>query len=629
MADQTLETKRLDTPEQFEAQTGYKPTVEFWKPINTTPAKLAELKDSIGPLSPTDKAARTRDFIEANKASDVPVQRAPEMIAPAVAIATATTSVGTEVGSMLSDMAKEATSELKKPGFWKEKMGGFMKDAVEAMLEAKKEGGVMGFFAWLLLGMFKPWMKKLGLSADQLKELGVEVPATAWAPVNPEPTPWTKPAEAIKKTAETSKDTAVTTLTSNYFFRKAQTRDYNWLWTAVWEGTKDATVNRDEKKARVDIEAEWKRILGYAAVGKLSFRQIVAEKDNADIAKKLWITGLNKETQIPALQLAAKVLSANEAWIDDMLKNTAHPNWRDISMAEFLSNYYQYTWMATLWAITDKISKIDIKDPAAYADAIRSVAISRWTDGSMSGYVGDKLKSYEQEWIDSEVISRIVLGNIWDQSVSNFRSALTSNGFKNPLAQAKMTEITTKDWFPKWVVKLMKEIWLDSYTESLNNGEWLEMEELLMVYVITGGVDNIGTLTQWQRNELIPVLYTIAGRSSPAMFALDQTTSLIWWMQKNQYVKQMSDFVGEAISDAAYTATFTGIGFSIDSVNAIMSLRTDPDPEKQERFLLIVGILWLGIGSMVYFRKPVLSIALMVWLIQAVVGIGVLQTVSK
>lgn len=100
-------------------------------------------------------------------------------------------------------------------------------------------------------------------------------------------------------------------------------------------------------------------------------------------------------------------------------------------------------------------------------------------------------------------------------------------------------------------------------------------------------------------------------------------------MQKNQYVKQMSDFVGEAISDAAYTATFTGIGFSIDSVNAIMSLRTDPDPEKQERFLLIVGILWLGIGSMVYFRKPVLSIALMVWLIQAVVGIGVLQTVSK
>ena len=175
----------------------------------------------------------------------------------------------------------------------------------------------------------------------------------------------------------------------------------------------------------------------------------------------------------------------------------------------------------------------------------------------------------------------------------------------------------------------MKEVWLDSYTTSLNDGESLQMEELLMVYVITGGTDSVNTLTQWQRNELIPVLYTIAGRTNPTAFAAESSAQLVWAMSTNKYVKQMSDFVGEAISDAAYKSTFTGIGFSIDSVNTIMSLRTDPDTKKQELFWTIVGILWIGIGSMVYFRKPVLSIALMFGLIQAAWGIAWLTLVSK
>lgn len=63
----TPETKRLDTPEQFEEATGLKPTPDVWRPINTTPAKLAELKEQTSSLPQRERDIRTRAFIEANR----------------------------------------------------------------------------------------------------------------------------------------------------------------------------------------------------------------------------------------------------------------------------------------------------------------------------------------------------------------------------------------------------------------------------------------------------------------------------------------------------------------------------------------------------------------------------------
>lgn len=69
MAD-TIETKKYETPDQFEAQTGYKPKPEIWKPINVAPIRLAELKAELAPLSQEEKDRRAAAFIEANKAPE-------------------------------------------------------------------------------------------------------------------------------------------------------------------------------------------------------------------------------------------------------------------------------------------------------------------------------------------------------------------------------------------------------------------------------------------------------------------------------------------------------------------------------------------------------------------------------
>lgn len=594
----TSETpQRIDTPDQFERETWLKLAPEIWKPINTTLAKLAELKDAIASLPQEEKDARARAFIEANRAPDAPTGAPIQAAAPA-----ATAGIGAELWGILKDATWEAMAEVKKPGFWKGHMGDFMKDALEGMLEAKKEGGIIGFLAGIGLKFLKPFAKKLWLSEEQLKELGIDAPATpAWAPQAP------VPESARTQLEQWAKDIVIQS-TAGYFLRKTHERWYDWLWTAVWNWAKDAW-NADETNAKKEIEKEAKVMLGWKGLANKTYKDIIAYKDDPEIATKLGLTGLDPKTKIPALRLAVGALVLNENHIQELI-GSKYPNWRELPLHIFLENFYAYTGMATVTKVTEMVQNIDLTDPDKYAAAIRKLAITLNNDGSMGGYVGERLSAYKSQWIDEEVIRRIVVpGTEWEQTVLSFRSTLSNSEFGNNLAQSKMKEITTKGEFPKSVVWLMNTIWLGQYTGGLNDGEELNMEELLMVYVITGWKKDIDNLSQGQQNELIPVLYAIAARKNPGAFALNAPIDF-FNSQTNAYVKKMAEFVGTAMSDAAYIATFQSLGITIESAQALLELRNDPNPERAKYFWYIMGAIALWLGSMFFLRKPVLSVFL-------------------
>ncbi len=103
MADKT-EIQRLDTPEQFEKETGLKTTPEVWRPINTTFAKLAELKDQLASLPQAEKDARTRAFIEANKAEWVTTKTTPALTAGVTWWVVAAIDKWVEKNGFLKDM---------------------------------------------------------------------------------------------------------------------------------------------------------------------------------------------------------------------------------------------------------------------------------------------------------------------------------------------------------------------------------------------------------------------------------------------------------------------------------------------------------------------------------------------
>jgi len=106
--------------------------------------------------------------------------------------------------------------------------------------------------------------------------------------------------------------------TAGYFLRKTHERGYNDLWSAVWAGTKDAW-NSDETEAKKAIEKEAKVILGWNGLAGKTYTEIIAHKDDPDIATKLGLTGLNTKTQIPALRLAVSALAVNEAHIQELI----------------------------------------------------------------------------------------------------------------------------------------------------------------------------------------------------------------------------------------------------------------------------------------------------------------------
>lgn len=618
MTTATPEIKRLDTSEQFTQETWLSITPDIWKPINTTPAKLAELRDQVASLPQAEKDARARAFIEANRAPDAPTWALAQ-----AAATTATAGIGAELWGLLKDATWEAMAEVKKPWFWKGHMGDFMKDALEGMLEAKKEGGIMGFFAGIGLMFLKPFAKKLWLSEEQLKELGIDVPV--WS--TPTTSVPSAPTALRTQVNQWPRDLVVQS-TAGYFLRKTHERGYNDLWSAVWAGTKDAW-NSDETEAKKAIEKEAKVILGWNGLAGKTYTEIIAHKDDPDIATKLGLTGLNTKTQIPALRLAVSALAVNEAHIQELIWGK-HSNWRELPLHTFLENFYVYTGMATVTKVADMVKDIDFKDPGKYAEAIRNLAIAPNSDGSLGGYVGERLSAYKSQWIDEEVVRRIVIpGTQWEQTVENFRSGtLVHSRFVEDLAQTKMTDITQKNGFPKSVVWLMNVVWLEQYTPSLNDGEELTMEELLIVYVITGWQNNIDALSQGQKNELIPVLYAIAARKNPNSFAVGSAINFIQ-SPTNTYVKKMADFVWTAMSDAVYISTFQSLNLTLKSAETLLELRDNPDPEKAKYFWYIMGAIALGLWSVIFLRKPVLSVFLSTTLIIWIAQLAGISLVAK
>jgi hypothetical protein len=599
----TPDKKRYDTPEQFAAEYGRKPKPEIWTPVNVAPIRIQELKTELAGRPPAEVEARERAFFEANKASDAPVA--------AIPVAAAAGSAG-EVQSAVKDAVKDAKKWM-------------LQSIAEGLLEMKKEWPLL---AWIGIAFLKPFAHKFWLfdvlTPDQLKELGFIKPTTTW----PDQGGWaaSKPWEETRERARTVVDTLVVSSTAGYFLRKSRPRDYDGLWSALYAWVKDAW-NSDETKARKAIEARAGNILGWEALEKVSYKSLVSEKDNPKLAEKLGLKNMNSKEDIPALRLAVHALAKNEELIQSLI-GKQYPNWRDMWFHEFLSHFYQYTGMATLTKISTNIQNIDLTKPGEFAASIRKMAISRNEQGGVSGYIGERISAYKDKWIGDEVVVRLLIpwtdGN---QKMSDYRTTLVNSPYKDAKSNAFLSEITKEDGFGKWLIGMMNEVWLGSYTSSLGNGNGIDMEELLMAYIITGGQKNIADLSQSQQNEIIPLLYSIAARTNPGAFAVDKATDFLSWSAENPYVKRMAEFIGEATSDAAYIAMFKWLGFTLEAGQAILALRDDP--KKAKYFWAIMATLWIGIGSILILRKPVLSIVLTAWLITGIAKLAGITAVSR
>ena len=56
-----------------------------------------------------------------------------------------------------------------------------------------------------------------------------------------------------------------------------------------------------------------------------------------------------------------------------------------------------YTGMATIAKVANMVKDIDLQNPEKYSEAIRKLAITSNNDGSLGGYLGERLNAYKSQ----------------------------------------------------------------------------------------------------------------------------------------------------------------------------------------------------------------------------------------
>lgn len=157
------------------------------------------------------------------------------------------------------------------------------------------------------------------------------------------------------------------------------------------------------------------------------------------------------------------------------------------------------------------------------------------------------MKKIEKEGIDQEVMTNIFLPGARDAqtSVSAYRATLENNKYKNPKTQEKMNELVdTENGFGKHVAAMMREMGFEGVTSKLNNGDALEMKELLVLYILSGGKTTLRAMTPGERNLVILYLITVIGRVSPVAATTKSVESFLSGTD-NKYMHEVVEIVGK------------------------------------------------------------------------------------
>lgn len=557
----------------------------------------------------TEKAEDKKDA-EAARAA-LPVVTTTASVSPEVS------AMGSEVNSMIKEWVNDATkavteevTELKKHparkifeliGFTPEDTVSDIKSALSDLKDAKgfdKIGAKFSLFIAIFIGKilgvdFAKW-----LTPEEMKLAGIKGKVDWEKPVESSPSK----KESAKETMLSTKDKLIVSKTSEHFIKKAGWKPYEDFLSALVWGARDATWGNDEKQKKDLIASRAKDMLSWMPIQHKKVSELIALKDDTNAANKLGLTGLDEKDRL-ALRLAIFSLSQNQDLIDTYIK-IKYPEWRDMKTGDFLRSYYTYTGLATLEKVTEAVKDINWSE---WAESIQSkftsLLFSRdpstWT---MNGILWERFASLKVNWIDDEVLMNLIVP--WTQgstTVSDYRTTLQNNPYKNQKSQTLLSSLTEKNGYSSKIITMMREIGLSSYADSLGWGDAIYMNELISIYAIAGNSKNMDELSLWDQHEIIPILYAIAARQNPGAFTADSAFAAITG-SKNKYTQRMSEFIGDSISDATYISAFTALKFTRGSAEAFLALRKDPD-----KSWIFYSTIWASVIAAIgvfYIRKP-------------------------
>ncbi len=604
----TLETKKIDTPTQFEWEVWYKPSSEVWKPINTTPQKLAELKEDMKNITtPEKRAEKAAEFIKANQAlSDTSV------VAPLVA----TGVVGATVSDTISDSIKDVKKTfLKDLGFFgmlfvdpKTLDPKDVADEVKSLIEKKKSWGFFdkvfsSFQLHFLLGKAKKGGINLSehLSAEEKKIIGLTDTVTNEPKKNNNQDSSTKP-EKVKEIVNTRQSDII----ARHLINRNNSIVLTGFWNSIGQWVRDGTYGADEKKAKEEIMQKAGVVLSYVSVREKSFSELVRIYKSWNIEG----FGITDKKELDALRLALKSLSDNEDWMNKHL-SPIDSHWKNDKLGETLDSFYTRVGFDRIQKLQWAIADIDWKDTLNTPKKLASMIVhpkQDWT--GFDGIFADKFDTLKNRGVDAQLFVRIIENQEWESSISDYRSVVKQSPFKNEESQKFIEEISKNNGFPQWVMKLMNDVGLWSHTASFGNWELLTIREVFTLYAITWGETNMAQMTPDVKTGVIMALYGIIWRQNPWALTAETFMQLAQGTQ-NPHMQEILEFTGSQINKATYVAVLTSLGTSKEAIEWLDVIR-EKNPTV---FYATIGGIMLACGVGLYTR----SVWVTGWIITAII----------
>lgn len=620
------ETKRLDTAEQFEQATWLRTTPEVWRPINTTPAKLAELKEQTSSLPESEREARTRAFIEANKASEAPSEAPAQVVAVA-----ATAGIGAEIGSVIKDAGKEAVAELQKPGFWKDQAKPFIKDIVEGLVEAKKEPWVMSTLAGFALRIIMKFsFFRNMLTPEQLKDLGIEATSGSWGGGGsveaPKPDDWAKPPVKLKEAVENELSNQAYRLTGMLLVRGMSKPTYSTVLGAAWDGVGDKSWKEDELKRRDETDMSAVNILMNAEVRKKSYTEII-QLWKAGIDQLAW-SGTDTNLRNASATLVIDMLNKNKSTFSAVFSDT--PNWDKMPLDELMKKLYLEKWLRHAESFTQKLQSINFSDMADLPSDIFLWAKFD-ADGNLQGdgIFASRYQSLKSQWLTPGLLAKLHT----DNNTANLPVAHAINpiigSWINWTERSFVEKMTDPNKFLWVFITSLKEKF--GYSDAMiayMRADKLKMKDLFDLYVITGWEPNIEKLNIWEKSLLTAKLQAYFFTNSADIYA-SYIKDIYDKSDTYPLVNQAFTLISDTANKSVYELAKAVSKIAWQWVNVVMWWLGITSPEW--KILASSGILaWVltlavQMAPIGRFAGVVMKILLALWL----VGISVAQATSS
>ncbi|EKE26873.1 MAG: hypothetical protein ACD_4C00133G0001 [uncultured bacterium (gcode 4)] len=263
---------------------------------------------------------------------------------------------------------------------------------------------------------------------------------------------------------------------------------------------------------------------------------------------------------------------------------------------------YEWIGFEKIVRIKNSLDWVDWKNPWSVTSRISSLMFQKNSNWTYSGIVGENLESLRSQWVDNEVITRVIDGD-GSRNIKDYRNQiLKGTPYKNPEAQKFMVELV-KEWgLASNMVWIINEFWFWDYANSFENWDAFTVRQLLILKSITWWKTDLASMSKGTRAELYMALFGIIFEKNPISLTGKKIIEFAN-TPNNKYVEEIVEFIWTQVDRASYEWMLVSIWLTEDSLKLLNEVRE----KNPSIFYWAISFISLSFVAAYYVRVPMIT----------------------